>query len=250
MKSREATVIFLLLIVTTSVYVGYNYFIPPNPPQEEKNNIDASTEQDITPLVIATSPAIEEPNSYEEMIIDLENNGIITIIEWTGGWQGRIGLSYPDAIALAKKAKWVGIEQDSIGFVFWLDGDFWIWYKEVTQSPSGFEKVEIQSALGTLNTAGNWTIVLKLKNTGTATANLIGVFINDIEVNNYASAWVDAEWSTNMASTHAIKSGATSSIEIYIDADKAGTTLSSGTTINIKIHSAGGMDYIKLVELI
>jgi len=26
--------------------------------------------------------------------------------------------------------------------------------------------------------------------------------------------------------------------------------LSSGTTVNIKIHSAGGMDYIKLVELV
>ncbi len=27
-------------------------------------------------------------------------------------------------------------------------------------------------------------------------------------------------------------------------------TLSSGTTIDIKLHSAGGMDYIKLVQLI
>jgi hypothetical protein len=90
---------------------------------------------------------------------------------------------------------------------------------------------------------------MKLKNTGTATANLIGVFINDIEVNNYAGSWTDAEWNTNMTATEAITSGATKTIEIYIDSDLPGTTLSSGTTVNIKVHSAGGMDYIKLVEL-
>jgi hypothetical protein len=111
-----------------------------------------------------------------------------------------------------------------------------------------FEKVEIQSTLCTINSAGNWTVVMKLKNTGTATANLIGVFINDIEVNNYATGWVNAEWNTNMTSTEPITSGATKTIEVYIDADLPGTTLSSGTTVNIKVHSAGGMDYIKLVE--
>jgi hypothetical protein len=36
-------------------------------------------------------------------------------------------------------------------------------------------------------------------------------------------------------------------INIYID--NYGF-LSSGTTVNVKLHSAGGMDYIKLVELI
>jgi hypothetical protein len=53
-----------------------------------------------------------------------------------------------------------------------------------------------------------------------------------------------------MTTTHAITSGATTAIEIYIDAGLLGTTLSSGTTVNIKVHSAGGMDYIKLVELV
>jgi hypothetical protein len=35
-----------------------------------------------------------------------------------------------------------------------------------------------------------------------------------------------------------------------MDQAKAGTTLTSGTTVNFKIHSSGGMDYIKLVELV
>jgi hypothetical protein len=37
-------------------------------------------------------------------------------------------------------------------------------------------------------------------------------------------------------------------INFYIDLGYS--TLSAGTTINIKVHSAGGMDYIKLVELV
>jgi len=130
----------------------------------------------------------------------------------------------------------------SVAVAYWMGG--------IAGQYTKFEKVEIQSTLATLTSTGNWTVVMKLKNTGTATANLIGVFINDIEVNNYATGWVDAEWNTNMTSTEPITSGATKAIEIYIDADLPGTTLSSGTTINIKVHSAGGMDYIKLVELV
>ena len=131
----------------------------------------------------------------------------------------------------------------SVAVAYWMGG--------IAGQYTKFEKVEIQSTLATITApGGNWTIVMKLKNTGTATANLIGVFINDIEVDQYDTGWVDAEWNTNMSTTFAITSGATAAIEIYIDADKPFTTLSSGTTVNIKVHSAGGMDYIKLVELV
>lgn len=249
MRTKEATIIFLLIIVATSVYVGYNYFQTPNISQEGKDDIDPSTEQLTTPLVIATSPAIEEPNSYQEMMIDLENNGL-TIINWTGGWHGRRGLSYQDAIILAKKANWVGVEYDSLGFVFWLDGDFWIWYKEVAQSPSGFEKVEIQSAINTWDATGTfWKISMKLRNTGTARASLVSAFVNNAEVQNYGLvAVVLGETSTNMTTTTTINSGERITVIIYIDLGYE--YLSSGTTIMIKFHSAGGMDYIKLVELV
>jgi hypothetical protein len=45
-----------------------------------------------------------------------------------------------------------------------------------------------------------------------------------------------------------IGSGAAGTIFVWIGSGYK--TLSSGTTVNIKIHSAGGMDYIKLVQLI
>jgi hypothetical protein len=131
----------------------------------------------------------------------------------------------------------------SVAVAYWMGG--------IAGQYTKFEKVEIQSTRCTITPpGGNWTVVMKLKNTGTATANLIGVFVNDIEVGIYDSAWVIDQWTTNMTTTHAITSGATTAIEIYIDAGLLGTTLSSGTTVNIKVHSAGGMDYIKLVELV
>ncbi len=130
----------------------------------------------------------------------------------------------------------------SVAVAYWMGG--------IAGQYTKFEKVEIQSTLATFNANGNWTIVMKLKNTGTATANLIGVFINDVEVDAYDTISVDQQFTTNMTQTEAITSGQTKAIEIYIMANRLGSTLSSGSTVNFKVHSAGGMDYFKLVELV
>jgi hypothetical protein len=82
---------------------------------------------------------------------------------------------------------------------------------------------------------------------------LISAFINDIEVDKYGTLCAIAgTWSTNITtvSSFTIQSGQTKEVVFWIDPNKKGSTLSSGTTINIKIHSAGGMDYLKLVELV
>jgi len=123
-------------------------------------------------------------------------------------------------------------------------------YEETQSDYNGFEKVEIQSATCTMATGGaNWTITLKLKNTGTAKATLISAFINEVEVGDYGVTTVrPGQTATNMTTDTSINSGHSIIVELYI-ADTY-STLTSGTTINIKIHSAGGMDYIKLVELV
>jgi hypothetical protein len=51
-----------------------------------------------------------------------------------------------------------------------------------------------------------------------------------------------------MTEITSVESGDNIVVNFYIGLGYA--KLSSGTTINVKIHSAGGMDYIKLVELI
>ena len=141
------------------------------------------------------------------------------------------------------------------------------WMGGITSQYTTFEKVEIQSGIVTWNpTTFNWDITLKMKNSGTATATLIGVFINDIEVDNYTLALpvdVNAQATTDMGLSVTIKSGATTTINIYIDGQGDSgessppvaeadywQSVTAGTTINIKVHSAGGMDYIKLIELV
>jgi hypothetical protein len=95
---------------------------------------------------------------------------------------------------------------------------------------------------------------MTLKNTGTRDTTLISLFINEEEVDVYGAAdtgYTFAQvWATNMTDTEVITSGATLVVNVYIAHDKPGETLSSGTTVNIKIHSAGGMDFPKLVELV
>jgi len=140
------------------------------------------------------------------------------------------------------------------------------WMSGIAGQYTKFEKVEIQSGYSVLQSAGTppapigWIITLELKNSGSATANLIKVFVNDKPVDIYGatgltgattpgSSPVDAlETGVNFADTGlAIDSGKTASptVQLFIGSD----LFSSGTTIDIKIHSAGGMDYIKLLPL-
>ncbi len=44
-----------------------------------------------------------------------------------------------------------------------------------------------------------------------------------------------------------LRAGETGTINVYF---ARGGTLSAGTTVNVKLHSTGGMDYIKLVRLV
>jgi flagellin-like protein len=132
----------------------------------------------------------------------------------------------------------------SVAVAYWMGG--------IAGSFTQFEKVEIQSAVCTWDTTNEqWDVQIKLKNTGTATCTLIGVFVNEIEVDNYDLAIAG----TNLTSTDwmtvslTVESGATATMGVYID-DGWGAPITPGTTVNIKIHSAGGMDYIKLITLV
>jgi hypothetical protein len=126
------------------------------------------------------------------------------------------------------------------------------WMSGIAGQYTKFEKVEIQSAVCT-NNGTFWTIEMKLKNTGTAGSTLNSAFINEVEVDNYDETGPVANaWATNINQTVStvITSGDTVTVYFWMDSAKTGTTLTSGTTVNFKIHSSGGMDYIKLVELV
>jgi flagellin-like protein len=128
-----------------------------------------------------------------------------------------------------------------------------IWMGGITGQYTKFEKVEIQSGVCLKQGAVGseyWNITLTLKNSGTATSTLIGCFINEVEVDAYnTSVAVDQQAITTMSETYSIESGVTKYISILVDYNNY-YNMTSGTNVNIKIHSAGGMDYIKLIELI
>lgn len=124
-----------------------------------------------------------------------------------------------------------------------------IWMGGISTTYTKFEKVQIVSTVCTKN-AGNWTLSFNLKNTGTTTSTLIEVFVNEVEVDSYSSGAVAGSWTTNMTQAQPLESGASTSLEVYMSGTKAGSSLSSGTMVNVRFHSAGGMDYVSLLELI
>ena len=129
------------------------------------------------------------------------------------------------------------------------------WMSGIAGQYTKFEKVEIQTAYSTRVTAApsGWDVSMEIKNTGSAASTIIRAFVNDVPIGQsyYNQTGIQANQtacSFAYATGLTIDSGDATTIMIYIS--DTYRNLSSGTTVNIKLHSAGGMDYIKLVELV
>jgi len=137
----------------------------------------------------------------------------------------------------------------AVAVAYWMGG--------IAGQYTKFEKVEIQSAL-CRNAGEYWNISISVKNTGTAIATLDKIFINGIEVNAYGATGAPAADSglattTLPATGLPLSSGQAGTIYVFIDGPTTAPqweSVTSGTTVNIKIHSTGGMEYLKLVELV
>jgi flagellin-like protein len=124
------------------------------------------------------------------------------------------------------------------------------WEVGIASSYVKLEKVEIKSSICTWNSTGNyWKIELFMKNNGPAPSPLMETFVNNAEVQNYGiDAAVAGETSTNMTSTTTIMSGASLTVNVYISQGYG--SLSAGTSVNVKLHSATGDDYMSMDTLI
>ena len=128
------------------------------------------------------------------------------------------------------------------------------WMSGIASQYTSFEKVEIQTAICTYDkTDKYWKIVIDLKNSGTKAATLSNVFVNDVEteyLDTFSPDKITAQLDTTVIGDPLyIESGVTDMVTIWIAPGSYYVPLSSGTTVNIKIHSASGMDYIRLVQL-
>jgi flagellin-like protein len=132
----------------------------------------------------------------------------------------------------------------SVGVSYWMGG--------ISSQYTQFEKVEIQTAICTLDGFSNWVVTIDLKNTGSAPATITHLFVNNIvaTADEVAPVAAVATITTDLTTVTPWKldSGESDTVILWVGLNYL--TLSSGTTIDIKLHSAGGMDYIKLVQLI
>jgi flagellin-like protein len=138
----------------------------------------------------------------------------------------------------------------AVGVSYWMSG--------ISSQYTQFEKVEIQTGYAAYDsTLTQWNVTMAIKNSGSADATVNMVFLNDVpcETAGYGVAAPPVtQWGTDIPTTGVtLQAGESATQMIYIDNPCTGVDqlqwLSAGTTINIKLHSAGGMDYIKLIRL-
>jgi flagellin-like protein len=133
----------------------------------------------------------------------------------------------------------------AVAVAYWMGG--------ISSQYTKFEKVEISTAYAVKDASG-WKITLSLKNSGSADSTITAVFVNNKPLNATAYGASDYAVSPDIISTSVEDGGSTlvsgQSGPFYVWISEGAWNLSSGTTIDLKMHSAGGMDYIKLVELV
>ncbi len=141
----------------------------------------------------------------------------------------------------------------SVGVSYWMGG--------ISSQYTQFEKVEIQTGYAATANDGatppvvtGWLITMTIKNSGSAASTITHVFVNDVPIADaqFGQATLGAAGvvCTDVpAAGLTLEAGESDDIQVWISA--GGTSLlSAGTTVNIKLHSAGGMDYIKLIRLV
>jgi len=136
----------------------------------------------------------------------------------------------------------------AVGVSYWMGG--------ISAQYTQFEKIEVQTGYSEWVTDGGavnsgWNITLELKNTGSAASTITHVFINDKPVTllgAYDDLFIVGDLKTSILDSGLLLEAGQSK-DMCILIDDAYENLSSGTTVNVKLHSAGGMDYIKLIRL-
>lgn len=127
----------------------------------------------------------------------------------------------------------------AIAVAFWMTGIVGLF--------TGFEQLQITSAYAEGDETSGWTITVEVKNTGTAAASIDNIFINGKPISSYNTGGTTVVTvSPDVTSaTVSVNPGETKTFTITIQP----SGFSSGQSVEIKIHTAGGKEYPKLVVL-
>jgi len=272
-KSRgmSKTIFAILIVGLIGVTVFFvKIYLPPTD-EDFLENLESPTLSAATAGTSESLPPVTEITKLNDALIDLESLDCfvvnVTKVEGQGSGVGFF-LEYSEFRKVAYKQKLVFLlyyyDEDYDLLFPYLTTSFeninvvWVPEKEIPEGieppvkrPSGFEKVEISTAYS-VKTSDGWLITLNIKNTGTRPSTLNRVLINDIEVEQAyygLTTTVEGKVSTDIQySGTTLQSGQSMNVRVWIS--KSYRNFTSGTTINVKLHSAGEMDYIRLVELV
>jgi len=151
------------------------------------------------------------------------------------------------------------------------------WMGSIAGTYTRFEKVEVPTAYankianwtgdnnvplpfwGNDSDVGGWNITVVLKNSGSAASTIDDVFVNGkpydqfsyvaIRYNDTSTPNVEL-YPQDADLSLTINAGGSATVEILVLKGTDGdVTFSSGTTLDIKFHSAAGKEYPKLLEL-
>ena len=133
--ARAMIILLLVIIALETSYIGYLHFFPTSEAGkssavfEEPKTIDEAKE--------TGEPSFDsdEPKTFDDLKADLIAVGCKYIIEDWNYWKGeRLKVNYTEALKLAKKAAFVGVNEKIEAFLIFLDGDFYIWFARVRES--------------------------------------------------------------------------------------------------------------------
>ena len=147
------------------------------------------------------------------------------------------------------------------------------WMGSIAGTYTRFEKVEIPTAYankvndwtgdgnspwgGQSVACGGWNVTFVLKNSGSADATIDNLFINGkpyTQFTNVTVRWYEngatAFYPQNGTLSLTVNAGGTATIDILVrTGEDQDITFSSGTALDIKLHTAAGKEYPKLLEL-
>jgi flagellin-like protein len=126
-----------------------------------------------------------------------------------------------------------------------------LWMSGLVATFTRFEKLEVTSAYAVTSNNG-WDAYITINNTGSADATITTIMINGIPnsdwKDNATLVTTDSSFSSLPASVP-VGSGAKFKISLTKGSKIGSTTLTSGITLNIVLHSAAGKDYPASVTL-
>jgi flagellin-like protein len=133
----------------------------------------------------------------------------------------------------------------AIAVAFWMTGIVGLF--------TGFEQVQIVSAIPTFNNT-QFNITLTVKNTGTSAASPDNILINGYPFSNPITVYWNGTANNQIwqpGTTKTLPPGSTAVIYIVFNDNTAwaGGRLTHGTSVEIRIHTASGKEYSKLVVL-